>query len=41
MIDDIEEEVDERGEEGSYLDSLSEYRPVGLLRSGLEGEMTD
>ena len=40
MIDDIEEEVDGNGDEGSYLDWLSEYRPVGLLQSGLDGEMT-
>ena len=40
MIDDIEEEVDENGEEGSYLESMREYRPVGLLQSGLDGEMT-
>ena len=40
MIEDIEEEDDENGDEGSYLESMSEYRPVGLLQSGLDGEMT-
>ena len=40
MIGDIDDEVDENGVERSYLDSMSEFRPVGLLQSGLEGEFT-
>ena len=31
MIGDIEEEVDENEDEGSYLDRMSEYRPVETL----------
>ena len=41
MNNDIEEEFEEKEEEGSFLEHKSEYEPVGMPQSGLAGETAE